>query len=77
MRRGLACIGDFPSAIPLRRGCWPKVQHRSSGQAEAHIRAIRRNHFARGGTAILVPYACRHCGSWHVGHHIFVVGAGS
>jgi hypothetical protein len=67
--RGLACIGDFPSAVILRRACWPKVQHHSRGDADTHVRALRRNAHARG-TATLVSYACRHCGAWHVGHDV-------
>lgn len=66
--KGLARIGDVPSAAPLRRlrPCWRKVPHRSMGAALAHLKALRRNPLVRDA-ARLCAYECK-CGAWHVGH---------
>lgn len=62
-------LGTLPGAAALRlaRPCWRKVQHRSRGAADAHIRALRRLPVADNADR-LESYACRHCGGWHVGH---------
>lgn len=67
--KGLARIGDVPSAAVLRQKlpCWRKVPHRSFGAADAHLRALKRNPLVRD-IASLRAYECVHCRRFHVGH---------
>lgn len=67
--RGLARIGDVPSAAPLRRlrPCWRKVPHRSMGAALAHLKSLKRHPLVKHAEA-LCAYRCVHCHAFHVGH---------
>lgn len=53
------------SGFSRARQCGRKHRHPSEGKALAQIRSLAQ----RGAdVARLQPYACRHCGGWHVGH---------
>jgi hypothetical protein len=47
-----------------RRACGHKVKHATEAEAKS---AIRRMH-EQGSLGMLVPYRCRYCGAFHVGH---------
>jgi hypothetical protein len=51
----------------LARKCWPKVQYKSQGAADAHIRALKKAG-KEGDAATLRAYRCVHCHAFHVGH---------
>ncbi len=46
-----------------RRSCTGKVRHRDRSAAMATAKRMMSSK-----TSWLVPYACRLCGGWHVGH---------
>lgn len=58
-------LGDFPSAVPLRRVCWRKERHQTIGAAEAQARSLTRRGLDGDGVR---GYACPSCGGFHVGH---------
>lgn len=49
------------------RRCSPKVQYKSLGAAEAHIRALKKLG-KEGDATTLRAYCCVHCHQHHVGH---------
>lgn len=44
-----------------RRGCDGKRKYADCAAAQAKIKRTR-------GAGLLLPYRCKRCGSWHVGH---------
>lgn len=50
-----------------RKSCGRKIGHDSQARAEDAIAMMKftKGKLYRPG---LVPYRCRHCGKWHVGH---------
>lgn len=47
-----------------RRACGNKVKHGSEAEARQAIREMKQ----RGRLDMIVPYRCRYCGAYHIGH---------
>ena len=69
MKITLGLLVGYRTTQPWHDG---KVAYKSEGAALAHIRALKRLHerkdFHGRVTPDLVPYRCRTCSLWHVGH---------
>lgn len=61
-------LGDLVPELQTRgHPCWRKVQHKSEGAAEAHLRHLRALGKLKD-TATANVFHCPHCLAWHVGH---------